>query len=76
MLPVYYLNIHKHRDHSTDETLEKSGKQDFFNHILERWGNTYKSSGSKIFRTTSGIQSRPDTIKESDCLWPSYAVSD
>ena len=58
--PPTFLNIG-----TTDETFEQSGKQYFFRHILKSSASTYKSSGSQFFKTTTGIQSGPDTFDES-----------
>ena len=46
----------------TDETIQQSGKQDSFRHILKSSASMYESSGSQFFRTTTRIQSRPDTF--------------
>ena len=43
---------------------QQSGKQDFFRHILKSSASMYESSGSKFFRTTTGIQSGPDAFDE------------
>ena len=47
----------------TNETFQKSGKQDSFIHILKRSANMYESSCS-VFRTNTRIQSRPDISNE------------
>ena len=49
---------------TTDKIFQKSGKQDFFRHILKSWASMYESSGSQFVRTTTGIQSGPDTFDE------------
>ena len=49
---------------TTDETFSQSGKEDSFK-ILKRLTNTYESSGSQLFRTTTRIKSRPDILEES-----------
>ena len=43
----------------------KSGKQDSFRQILKSSASIYESSGSKFFKTTTGIQSEPDAFDES-----------
>ena len=48
----------------TDETFQKSRKQDFW-HILKKLASMYESSGSQFFRTTTVIQSGPDAFDES-----------
>ena len=50
---------------NTDETFQKSGKQDSFRHIMKSSGSMYESSGLLFFRTTTGIQSGPDAFDES-----------
>ena len=50
---------------TTNETFQQSGKQDSFRHILKSSASIYESSGSQFFRTTTGIQSEPDTFDES-----------
>ena len=50
---------------TTDETFQQSGKQDSFRHLLKSLASVYESSGSQIFRTTTGIQSEPDAFDES-----------
>ena len=50
---------------TTDETFQQVEKQDFFRHILKSSANMYESSGSHFFRTTTGMQSGPDTFHES-----------
>ena len=42
-----------------------SGKQDFFRHILKSSASMYESSGSQFFKTTTGIQSEPETFDKS-----------
>ena len=48
-----------------DGTFQQSGKQDFFQHILKISVSIYGSSHSQFFRTTTGIQSGPDTFDKS-----------
>ena len=50
---------------TTDETFQQSGKHDFFRHILKSSASMYESFVSQFFRTTTGIQSKPDTFDES-----------
>ena len=50
---------------TTNVTFQQSGKQDSFRHILKSLASMYESSGSQFFRTTTGIQSGPDTFEES-----------
>ena len=50
---------------TTNEIFQQSGKQDSFTHILKSSASLYESSGSQLFRTTTGIQSGPDTFDES-----------
>ena len=50
---------------TTDDTFQQSGKQDTFRHILKSIASIYESSRSQFFRTTTGIQSGPDTFDES-----------
>ena len=50
---------------TTDRTSQYSGKQDSFRHILISSANTYESSGSKFFKTITGIQFGPNVIEES-----------
>ena len=50
---------------TTDETFQQSGKQDSFRHILKSLASMCESSGSQLFRTTTGIQLGPDAIDES-----------
>ena len=44
---------------------KQPGKQDSFRHILKSSASMYESSGSQVFRTTTGIQSGPDSFDES-----------
>ena len=41
---------------ATNETFQQTGKQDYFRHILKSSAGMYESSGSKFFRTTTGIE--------------------
>ena len=50
---------------TTDETFQQFGKQDSCRHLLKSLASMYESSGSKFFRTTTGIQSGPDPFDES-----------
>ena len=50
---------------TADENFQQSGKQDSFRHILKNSPGMYESSSSQFFRTTSGIQSGPDTLGKS-----------
>ena len=50
---------------TTDETFLQSGKQFSFRHILKSSSSIYESSSLQFFRTTTGIQSGPDTFDES-----------
>ena len=50
---------------TTDQTFEKSGKQDSFRHIFKSSASMYESSGSQFFRITTGIQSGPHAFEES-----------
>ena len=45
-----------------DETFQQSGKQDSFRQILKGSASMCESSGQQFFRTTTGIQSGPDTF--------------
>ena len=45
-------------------TFQQSGKHSL-RHILKSSASVYESSGSQSFRTTTGIQSGPDTFNES-----------
>ena len=49
---------------TTDETFQQYGKQDSFRHILKSLASMYESSGSQLFRTTTGIQSGADAFDE------------
>ena len=49
---------------ATDETFQKSGKQDSIRQILKSSANMYESSGSQFLRTTTGMQSGPDAFNE------------
>ena len=49
---------------TTDETFQQSEKQDSFRHLLKSSASMYKGSGSQFFRTTTGIQSGPDTFEK------------
>ena len=40
-------------------------EQDSFRHVLKSSASMYESSGSQFFRTTTEIQSGPDTFDES-----------
>ena len=40
----------------------KSGKQDYFRHILKSSASIYESSSSQVFRTITGIQSTRDAF--------------
>ena len=40
---------------TTDKTFQQSGKQDSFRHLLKSSASMYESSGSQLFRTTTGI---------------------
>ena len=53
---------------TTNETLQQSGKEDPFRHILKSSVIMHESSDSQFFKTTTGIQSGPDTFDESR-LW-------
>ena len=44
---------------------QQSRKQDSFRHLLKSLASMYERSGSQFFRTTTGIQSGPDTFDES-----------
>ena len=46
-------------------TIQQSGKQDSFRHILKSSGSMYENSGSKFFRTTTGTQSGPHAFDDS-----------
>ena len=50
---------------TTDETFQQSGKQDSFRRLLTNSAMMLKSSSSEFFRTTTGIQSRPDAFHKS-----------
>ena len=50
---------------STNKTFQVSGKQDSFRHLLKSSADMKESSGSQFFKTTTGIQSRPDTFDAS-----------
>ena len=52
----------------TGETFQLSRKQDSFRHILKESANMYESSGSQFFKTTTGIQSGPDTFDKSSLV--------
>ena len=56
-LPKTFLNTG-----TTDETFHESGKQNPFRHILKSLASMLKSSGIKLFRITTEIQSGPDAI--------------
>ena len=60
-----FPNILKYRAGTTDDTFQQSGKQDSFRQLLKSLTSMYESSGSQFFRTTTGIQSRPDAFDES-----------
>ena len=53
---------------TTDETFQQSGKQDFSRHILKISASTYDISGSQLFRTTTGLQSEPDALRNQGSL--------
>ena len=48
---------------TTHETCLQFRKQDSFRHILKSSPSMYETSGSQIFRITTGIQSGPNQIK-------------
>ena len=48
-----------------DGTFQQPEKHDSFKHILNISANMYESSGSRFFRTTTGIYSRQGAFKES-----------
>ena len=48
----------------TNETFQKSVKQDSFRYLLKNSVSMYESSGSQFFRTTTRIQSGPDAFEE------------
>ena len=48
---------------TTHETCPQFRKQDSFRHILKSSPSMYETSGSQIFRITTGIQSGPNQIK-------------
>ena len=50
---------------TSNETFQQSGKQDNFRQILQSSASMYQSSGSQVFRTTTGIRSGPDAFDES-----------
>ena len=50
---------------TTNETLQKSGKQEFFRHILKSSSSIHESYGSEFFRATTGTQSGPAAFDES-----------
>ena len=58
----HFPNIHTG---TTDETFQQTGKQDSYRHILKSSAFLYESLGSQFFRTTTGIQSRPDAFDKS-----------
>ena len=53
---------------TTDETFQRSGKQDSFRSILKSSASIYESSGSLFFKTTTGIQWETDAFDESRLL--------
>ena len=48
-----------------DETFLQSGKQNSFRQILKSSADVYESSGSQFLKTTTRIQSGPDTFDKS-----------
>ena len=50
---------------TTDETFQQPGKQDSFRHLLKSSASMLESSGSQVFRTTTGIQSGTDAFDKS-----------
>ena len=60
-----FTNHRKETNRAVVFSSSKSGKQDIFRHILKISASMYGSSGSQFFRTTTGIQSGPDTFDES-----------
>ena len=50
---------------TTDETFQKSGKQDTLRHLLKSSPSMKESSGSQFFRATTRIQSGPDVFDKS-----------
>ena len=45
--------------------LQQFRKQDFFKQITNRSADICETSGSQLFRTTTGVKSEPDTLEES-----------
>ena len=60
-----FTNCKKETNRTVVFSRSKSGKQNSFRHILKSSAGMYGSSGSQFFRTTTGIQSGPDTFDES-----------
>ena len=53
---------------TTNETFQQSGKQSSFRQILKSLAGMYERLGSQFFRTSTGIQSGPDTFDESSLV--------
>ena len=54
-----FTNHRKETNRVVGFSNSKSGKQDYFRHILESSVSMYESSGSQVFRTNTGIPSGP-----------------
>ena len=65
----YFLTIHLSltflNTGTTNDTFKQYRKKDSSRHILKSSASMYESSGSKFFRTTTGMQSGPDTFDKS-----------
>ena len=61
---------------TTDETFQQFGKQSSFRQILKSLAGMYESLGSQFFRTSTGIQSGPDTFDESSLVMTILGVEE
>ena len=50
---------------STDDSFQHSQRKDSFKEILNSSATMYETLGSQFFRTTTAIQSGPETFEES-----------
>ena len=59
---------------TTDETFQQSVKQDPLRHLLKSSTNMKESKGAQFFRTTTGIQSGPDTFDKSRFIMTLFTI--
>ena len=58
-------NVLKYCKGTTDEIFQQLGKQNSFMDTFKSSASMYESLGFQFFRTTTGIQSGPDTFDKS-----------